>query len=81
MQHYRQARWFILSNDIPFANLHRIMALRLKIRLIGLLILLIGFAVIQIRKQSDASVEIPEIDAIPQLEPEYTVNIESPSDQ
>ena len=51
------------------------MNLRLKIRLIGMLILVLGFAITRFTGKDEQSVNIPEIDAVPQLEPEYTVNI------
>ena len=51
------------------------MNLRLKIRLIGMLILVLGFAIIRFTGKDEHSVNIPEIEAVPQLKPEYTVNI------
>jgi len=51
------------------------MSLRLKIRLIGMLILVVGFAITRFTGKDEHSVNIPKIDAVPQLKPEYTVNI------
>lgn len=51
------------------------MSLRIKVRLIGMLILLVGFFVLKFIRQNPEQVDLPDIEATPQLEPEYSVNI------
>ena len=46
------------------------MSLRIKVRLIGMLILLVGFFVLKFIRQNPEQVDLPDIEATPQLEPE-----------
>lgn len=57
------------------------MSLRIKVRLIGMLILLVGFFVLKFIRQNPEQVDLPDIEATPQLEPEYSVNISEKATQ